>query len=93
VAKTQQTFYLRSELGDRMAIVDYDDLVSHQEQLLPELFEFAAAPFDERLLRHLHGKSVHKGSRLTDAEAQTVDEMCAPIYESARRLCTIGSAK
>jgi hypothetical protein len=91
-AKTEQTHELRQRLGDRIMIVDYDDLVLHREVLLPRLFEFAGIELDARLLKHLHGKSVRKGNNLAEWEAARVAELCAPAYQRARDACTIGSA-
>jgi hypothetical protein len=91
-AKTEQTHELNARLGDRIMIVDYDDLVLHREVLLPRLFEFAGIELDARLLKHLHGKSVRKGNKLADWQAARVDELCAPVYRRARAACTIGSA-
>jgi hypothetical protein len=89
VAKTEQTRALRDKLGDRMAIVDYDDLVSHKDVLLPQLCEFASIPYDRELTRRLHGKSVRKGDALADSEAEYVDSVCRPAYRDARALRTI----
>ncbi len=90
VAKTEQTAALAAQLGARIVIVDYDDLITHRDKLLPQLFEFAGEPFDRELLRHLHGKSVRRGDKLTAREAAHVDEICMPAYLAARKLQTIG---
>jgi hypothetical protein len=92
VAKTEQTFVLRERLGERMAVVDYDELVAHREEILPRLFEFANTPFDRQLLRHLHGNSVNRGNRLGATEAAHVDKLCMDVYQRARALRTIGIA-
>ena len=49
VAKTAQTFALRERLGERIAIVDYDELVASKQALLPELCAFAGVAYDARL--------------------------------------------
>jgi hypothetical protein len=90
-AKTEQTRVLLEKLGDRMAIVDYDELVSHKDVLLPQLCEFASIPYDRGLTSQLHGKSVRKGNRLADWEADYVDDLCRPAYRDARSLRTIGA--
>lgn len=91
VAKTQQTHLLRERLGERMAIVDYDDLVSHKDELLPQLCEFASIPFTSELSRRLHRKSVTKSDRMADSESEYVDNLCGPAYREARALRTIGA--
>jgi hypothetical protein len=90
VAKTKQTFALRDRLGARMAIVDYDDLVSHRGVLLPQLCEFADVPYDCELARLLRGKSAHRKHRLAEWEAEYVSRSCAEAYGRALDLRTIG---
>lgn len=90
VAKTAQPFILREQLGRRMLIVDYDDLVSHSETLLPEVCEFAGVPFDTRLLGHLHKRSLHNRDRLPEWQVSRIDAACSRVYTDARALCTIG---
>jgi hypothetical protein len=90
ISKTAQTFVLREHLGDRMMIVDYDDLLSDKDRCLPEMFEFADIPFDPRLLSYLHRRRRGRRDRLSDAQAQYVEHMCGPVYEDARDLRTIG---
>ena len=43
------------------------------------------------LSRQLHGKSVHKGDRLSRSEAEYVDDLCRAAYREARELRTIGT--
>jgi hypothetical protein len=92
MAKTEQTHELRKRLGDRIMIVDYDDLVLHREVLLPRLFEFAGVELNSHLFKRLHGNSVRKGNNLAEWEATRVAALCAPAYRRARAACTIGSA-
>lgn len=91
-AKTEQTFELRRILGDRMLIVDYDELVQHKEAMLPRVYEFLDLEFDPALLGYLHQRSLRKGSRLRRHQAKAVDEVCGPVYRDARALRTIGGA-
>jgi len=90
IARTEQTFALRARLGSCMAVVDYGDLVSHKDVLLPQVCEFAQIPYDRELTRRLHGKSVHKGDRLAEWEAEYVDKACSAVYRRARELRTLG---
>jgi hypothetical protein len=90
VAKTHQTRVLRDKLGDRMAIVDYDDLVSNKDTLFPQLCEFASIPYDKDLIGQLHRKSVRKGDRMPGWEAEYVDNICRPAYRDALELRTFG---
>lgn len=89
-AKTEQTFQLHNALGDRMLIVDYDDVVTRKDTLLPHICEFAALPFEPDFLGHLHGKSVRRGNGLSRRELARVEELCTPVYQRARELRTAG---
>lgn len=89
-AKTTQTFRLHDVLGDRMLIIDYDDLVRRKEALLPRICEFADVPFEPAFLGHLHGKSVRNGVRLSVRETARVEKLCVPVYRQARELRTLG---
>jgi hypothetical protein len=88
IAKCQQAVALSNALGDRMLVVDYDDLVQRKEELLPRIFEFAALDYDPVLLDDLHGKSLGRGRRLNDRAAVYVDERCGDIHVSVRSLLT-----
>jgi hypothetical protein len=90
VAKTAQTFVLRERLGDRMLVVDYDDLVLHKAALLGDICAFAGVPFDASLLDRLHGRSIRRGNRLSEAQTARVDHVCSRIYRDARALRTVG---
>ena len=83
LASIRQTLELKERLGERIAIVDYDELAAERAQLLPALCRFASVPFDDHLLRHLHGKSVRKGA-LASWEAMVIDQLTLPAYRRAR---------
>jgi hypothetical protein len=89
VGKTSQTHELLERLGKRIAIVDYDELVAHKHELLPELARFAGIEYDPRLADALHGRSVAKRTRLRERDAAYVDRTCAAVYERALALRTI----
>jgi len=93
VAKTAQTFELRERLGDRIAVVDYDELISHKAALLPELCEFAGITYDARLGDSLHARSVAKREQLGARDAEYVDRFCSAVYASALARRTIGAAR
>ena len=92
VAKTAQTFELAERLEERMAVVDYDDLVAHKEKLLPALCEFAGLRYEPRLAESLHDRSVGKRTKLDAREAEYVDSFCAETYRRAFGVRTIGAA-
>lgn len=88
-ATVRQTFTLCARLSDRIAVVDYDELGAHRERLLPQLFSFAEAPFDSRLLSHLPRHNTRKLRPLADWETARITELALPAYELARALATL----
>jgi hypothetical protein len=91
VAKTAQTFTLAERLGDRMAVVDYDELVADKHVLLPKLTAFVGVRDDASLAAALHDRSVNKRSLLNARDAEYVDRFCLDVYERARGRRTIGA--
>jgi hypothetical protein len=88
VATIRQTLELKERLGERVAIVDYDELAADRNRLLPALCRFASVGCNASLLRHLHGKSVRKGV-LASFEAAIVDQLALPAYRRARWAATL----
>ncbi len=82
IAKSEQAVLLHRQLGERMLIVDYDEVVSNPEPALREICEFIDLPFDRCLLGHLHAKSLQRGNRLSPWEAYRVDGVCMDAYRS-----------
>ena len=88
VSSIRQTLELKERLGERVAIVDYDELSADRNRLLPALCRFASVGCNADLLRHLHGKSVRKGA-LASFEAAIVDQLALPAYRRARCAATL----
>lgn len=88
LASIRPTWELKERLGERVAIVDYDELAADRNRLLPALCRFAGVECDIRALRHLHGKSVRRGA-LAPWEALIVDQLALPAYRRARLAATL----
>ncbi len=91
IASIRQTLELKERLGERVAVVDYDELAADRSRLLPALCRFANVACDSHVLRHLHGKSVRKGA-LASFEAAIVDQLALPAYRRARSAATLSLA-
>ncbi len=89
LATVHQTLELKARLGERMTVVDYDELAADRARLLPALCRFASVGCEAKLLRHLHGKSVRRGG-LATWEARTIEELALPAYRRARLAGTLG---
>lgn len=90
-ANLRQMLELKERLGERVAVVDYDELAADRTRLLPALCRFAAVGCNASLLRHLHGKSVRKGT-LASFEAAIVEQLAMPAYRRARCAGTLSIA-
>jgi Sulfotransferase family len=91
LASIRQTTEIKERLGERVAVVDYDELATDRERLLPALCRFAGVRCDAHALRHLHGKSVRKGS-LAAFEAAIVDQLAQSAYRRASAAATLSVA-
>jgi hypothetical protein len=91
LASIRQTLEIKERLGERVAVVDYDELAADRNRLLPALCRFAAVSCDVRVLRHLHGKSVRKGP-LASFEATIVESRALDAYRRARAAATLSLA-
>lgn len=92
IAKATQTFRLAERLGDRLLVVDYDELVGSKQRLLPEIFAFAGIEPDEQAMALLHGKSVGKGSKFPARILESIRATCGPLFERLREQRTIGAS-
>jgi hypothetical protein len=91
IANMRQGIELKERLGDRVAVLDYDELSANRDRLLPALCRFAAVDYDASLLRFLHGKSARKGT-LASFEAAIVDRRAMQVYRRARCAATLSVA-
>lgn len=83
VAKTEQAFTLHERLGDRMLVIDYEELVTRPEETLSRVCDFAGVELEPDMLSHFHGRSVRRGDRLAPWQATRVDEVCTRVYRDA----------
>jgi hypothetical protein len=91
IANARQGLELKERLGERVAIVDYDELSANRDRLFPALCRFASVQCDASLLRYSHGNSARKSS-LASFEAAIVEQRAMPIYRRARCARTLSVA-
>lgn len=85
--KTMQVHQLAAGLGpDRLYIVDYDEMLSRSTTLLPEMFSFAAIPFDDRFLERLKRRKQSKREQLSMSAQERVVKLCGREYLRAVEL-------
>ncbi len=90
VAKTRQLIELFGVFGgEKMLVVDYDDLVLNKESVLPEIYEFIDLPYNPVYHTKIHQDSIQKKSRLTQHEIRIISHMAQSIYETALLLKNI----
>jgi hypothetical protein len=86
-AKTSQTFDLKRKFdGDRLIIIDYDELVQKKEHLLPKVYFFLGLDYRPEYANKLNKKSLIKAKKLSDKQAREVDKICLETYQNARKL-------
>jgi hypothetical protein len=83
-AKTRQLFDLFQALGpERLFIVDYDELVTHKETVLPQIYDFIKLDYNPTYCQQIHSKSVDKKSKLSASENAAITRIAEPIYRQA----------
>lgn len=86
LGKTSQLLELRAQLPDQnMIVVDYDDLVSHKRELLPEIYRFIKLPYRAEYSETIHSESLKKSSELSDRELSRVRSTCSDGYMQSRK--------
>jgi hypothetical protein len=90
-ASIKQMLELKERLGERVAVIDYDELSADRMRLLPALCRFASIGYDSSMLRRLNGNSVRKDG-LSSFEAAIVDQLAMPAYRRARCAATLSIA-
>lgn len=87
VAKTRQLIELFEVYGgEKILVVDYDELVLNKESILPKIYQFIDLPYTPVYHSKIHQGSLHKKSRLTHKENHIIRRLAQPIYETALQL-------
>jgi hypothetical protein len=89
-AKVSQIFELLPKLGPhRVAVVDYDDLVSQKNVILPRIFTFIDLAYRAEYADNIHSQSLNKASRLSEEEVVTIKTLSLPVFMKAHRMVNI----
>jgi hypothetical protein len=89
VAKTLQVFELAQRLDPaQLMVLDYDELVTRKQTLLPAVYDFIAVEFRQDYLRKISSESVKKARRLPPRDVSIVRTMCEATYQRASQLKT-----
>ena len=84
-AKTSQIFELTKDMSiHRLMIIDYADLVTNAQCILPAIYAFINLEYKEQYAQMIHRDSVHKISHQSKRESSLVESLCLPIYLNAR---------
>jgi hypothetical protein len=83
--KTAQLRELRERLGrDCVMVVDYDDLVSKPQRVLPAIYDFAGLIYQPRYASAIQPTRRHTARELSPAERRTIERLCDAEYGAAR---------
>jgi hypothetical protein len=92
--KTLQLHEIAAKLGpERLYILDYDDLISRSDTLLPAIFSFASVPYDTRLLRRLQKQNQPERAQLNASKQRKIRQMCEHEYERAVDLAKMSAPR
>ena len=83
--KTLQLFDLHEQLGDRLMVVDYDELVSGGSLVLKKIYTFIDLPYKSSYEKYINPSSIKKAESLPDRIRHMIDDEAIPVYKSARR--------
>lgn len=90
IGKVEQVFWIMENYPrQRLAIVDYDQLIMEKERLLPALFRFADLSYRNQYARLLKASSLDKAKKLDDDARRMILEKCAALYERAMAEVTL----
>jgi hypothetical protein len=84
--KQMQALELSARLGNRMLVVEYDEMVRDPALILPAIYEFIDLPYAPRYAAKLHGRSLSKAELLSAGERRIIEETCMPLYERVNSL-------
>jgi hypothetical protein len=85
--KVSQVFDLVPRLGPaKIMVVDYDDLVSRKEIVLPAIYKFIDLDYRSEYSAKIHMKSLGRAKSFSRKEFAIIESLCKPTYLQARKL-------
>lgn len=85
--KVSQVFDLTRQLKQQIIIIiEYDNLVSKKNDILPLIYKFVDLPYKPKYAEMIHSKSLRKSNLLSKREYAFIERMCMPIYNEAKKL-------
>jgi hypothetical protein len=83
--KLMQLFELKKNFNENnIIVVDYDDLVTKKQIVLPVLYEFLELKYYNKYASLIHNQSLKNSNLLSKRKARIIESMCTPIYNEAR---------
>lgn len=85
--KEIQALELMAVLGkERMMVIDYDELVTNKEVVLPKVYDFVGLPYNPLYAEKIHKDSVKKASQLSVREKVAIESLCMPVYNRVKEI-------
>ena len=82
VGKSLQLGEISARLpGNRLLVIDYDQMCKGPARTLRTVFNFIDVPFERRLVDAIHSSSVDKRKNLTERETTIVSRLCLDAYK------------
>ncbi len=88
-AKISQIKEISENLAGRVLILDYDDLVSNKQALLPAVYRFIKLEYDDSYADKIKTTSLAKAKKLSNKEQAVVEKLCEPVYNDLKSLINV----
>ena len=90
IGKSRQLFEVEQVLGDRLLVVDYDDLIRAPQTVMTRMFEFLDLQVVQSEWPNIRGGSVDAwASDLSEAEVAIINQRCRETYYECRERLTV----
>lgn len=84
--KSKQIFEIKKLLGNRVLIIEYEQMIKNKKEVLEEVFSFISGKYVDETGDKLVNKSLNKKKKLSDKEKRVINEMCLNTYTDIQSL-------
>ena len=85
--KTEQLFELHEHFtSSDLLVIEYDDLILHNQKMLPIIYNFINAPYLEHYSEGIHAKSISKYESLSAKNCAIIEKHCSTVYSKAQKI-------
>jgi len=86
-AKVEQIVDITRKVGsDKVALIEYEELVTKPELLLPKIYEFIGVGYHKSYMAKLSRRSINKSRELGAKPSSQISKLSMPYYQKAKNL-------